>query len=206
MYSGYFVGLTSLFIACLIAANIIAVKIVGVGGFFLPAGIVVFPLSYILGDVMTEIFGFQKAKFAILLGFVANFIVVLAIAAAQALPAAPFWELQLSFDAILGVAPRILVASFAGYLGGSLLNAWSMHKIKEVTKGRFLWVRTISSTVLGEGVDTILFLGIAFGGVLVPTQIITMVVTQWVVKVAYEVLATPLTYFVIAKLKKAGVQ
>ncbi|MFZ6022076.1 MAG: queuosine precursor transporter [Patescibacteria group bacterium] len=206
MYSGYFVGLTSLFIACLIAANIIAVKIVGLGGVFLPAGIVVFPLSYIIGDVMTEIFGFQKAKFAILLGFVANFIVVLAIAAAQALPAAPFWDLQLSFDAILGVAPRILVASFSGYLGGSLLNAWSMHKIKELTKGRFLWLRTISSTVLGEGVDTILFLGIAFGGLLASAQIVTMVLTQWVVKVVYEVVATPLTYFVITKLKKAGVQ
>ena len=206
MYSKTLVILSTIFIACLISANIVATKIVGIGNFFLPAGIVVFPISYIIGDVLTEIYGYQKTKSIILLGFLANLIVVAVVWMAQIIPAAPFWDKQSSYDAILGQTPRLVLASFVAYLLGSLSNSWTMEKIKSVTGEKMLWVRTITSTILGEGLDTLLFLVIGFAGILGSAQILSMIITQWLCKVIYEIVATPFTYAVIGALKKRGIK
>lgn len=198
-----FLLVAALFVACLIAANIIAVKAIAVWGLVLPAAIIIFPLSYILGDVLTEVYGYRKARRVIWLGFLCNLVVVIAIAIAQALPGAPFWDAQAAFDRILGSTPRILAASFIAYLVGEFANAFILAKMKIATQGRWLWTRTIGSTLVGQALDSAIFITLAFAGEWPTGLLITAVVTQWLVKSAYEALATPLTYAVVWFLKRA---
>ena len=200
--SGWFLIVTAVFIASLIAANIIAVKLVVVAGLLLPAAVIIFPLSYIVGDVLTEVYGYSKARRVIWLGFLANLIVVAAIWIAGLLPAAGFWDGQDAYQRILGMAPRILAASFLAYLVGEFANAYVLAKMKIATEGRFLWARTIGSTLVGQGVDSAIFIVIAFAGVIPTSALVTAVVTQWLVKSGYEALATPLTYLVVGFLKR----
>ena len=200
--SGWFLIVTAVFIASLIAANIIAVKLVVVAGLLLPAAVIIFPLSYIVGDVLTEVYGYSKARRVIWLGFLANLIVVAAIWIAGMLPAAGFWDGQDAYQRILGMAPRILAASFLAYLVGEFANAYVLAKMKIATEGRFLWARTIGSTLVGQGVDSAIFIVIAFAGVIPTSALVTAVVTQWLVKSGYEALATPLTYLVVGFLKR----
>ena len=200
--SGWFLIVTAVFIASLIAANIIAVKLVIVAGLLLPAAVIIFPVSYIVGDVLTEVYGYSKARRVIWLGFLANLIVVAAIWLAGLLPAAGFWDGQDAWSRILGMAPRILAASFLAYLVGEFANAYVLAKIKIATEGRFLWARTIGSTLVGQGVDSAIFIVIAFAGVIPTGALVTAVVTQWLVKSGYEALATPLTYLVVGFLKR----
>lgn len=196
-----FVVVTVLFITSLISANIIAVKLVLVGGQVLTAGIIIFPVSYIVGDILTEVYGYRRARAVIWLGFVSNMLVVLAIMVGGKLPAAPFWEENVSaYQTILGYAPRLLVASFAAYLLGEFVNALVLSRMKIATSGRWLWSRTISSTVIGQGLDSGVFVTIAFLGQ-VP-DLWHLIWVQWVAKVLYEVAATPATYFVVNWLKK----
>ncbi|MCL5410000.1 MAG: queuosine precursor transporter [Patescibacteria group bacterium] len=192
---------SSLFIASLLSANIIAVKIISIFGFFLPAGVIVFPISYILGDVLTEVYGYRKTKLIIWLGFFANLFLVLAIISAQHLQSAPFWDDQIAFDKILGYTPRLLTASFIAYLIGSFANSFVMSKMKIITQGRWLWSRTVGSTVIGEGLDSLLFITIAFIGTIPFSVLGGLIVTQWVFKVLYEVVMTPVTYKVVSSLK-----
>lgn len=201
-HSTLFVYLSVLFVACLITSNVIAVKIISVFGLTLPAGIVVFPIVYIINDVLTEVYGFKKAKLAITLGFVANLIFVLGVLAAINLPSAIFWEDQFAFVAILGFTPRLLVASLVAYLIGSTANAWVMDWMKKLTQGKWLWTRTISSTIVGEGLDSLIFLSVAFAGNLPPIIISSMILTQWLFKVCYEAVITPVTYKVVNFAKK----
>lgn len=202
-HSTAFTVVAALFVTVLITANIVAVKLVELGGFVLSAAIVIFPISYIVGDVLTEVYGYARARRVIWLGFACNLIAGLAIVAAGALPPAPFWaENQKAYDAILGVAPRVLIASFIAYLVGEFANAVILARMKVATEGRYLWARTIGSTIIGQGLDSFVFVSIAFTGIMPPDVLHTTIVNQWLAKTAYEVLATPLTYIVVTWLKR----
>ncbi len=202
-YSFRFITLVALFVTCLIAANITAVKLISLYGLLLPAAIVIFPVSYILGDVLTEVYGFRQARRVIWLGFLCNLIVVAAIWIGLVLPAASFWDGQEAYERILGAAPRILAASFLAYLVGEFANAFVLAKMKIATEGRFLWARTIGSTLVGQGLDSLVFITLAFAGVIPLSALATAIVTQWLVKSAYEAAATPVTYLVVGYLKRS---
>ncbi len=202
-YSFRFITLVALFVTCLIAANITAVKLISLYGLLLPAAIVIFPVSYILGDVLTEVYGFRQARRVIWLGFLCNLIVVAAIWIGLVLPAASFWDGQEAYERILGAAPRILAASFLAYLVGEFANAFVLAKMKIATEGRYLWARTIGSTLVGQGLDSLLFITLAFAGVIPLGALATAIVTQWLVKSAYEAVATPVTYLVVGYLKRS---
>jgi queuosine precursor transporter len=201
-YSGPFTVLVAVFVACLIAANITAVKLVSLAGLILPAAIVVFPVSYIVGDVLTEVYGYDRARKVIWLGFLCNLLVVLAVWLGQLLPAAPFWDGQAAYERILGYAPRILLASFLAYLVGEFANAYVLARMKIATRGRWLWTRTIGSTLVGQGLDSLVFMTAAFAGVIPVRALLGAVVVQWLAKSAYEAAATPLTYLVVGRLKR----
>lgn len=200
--SFWFVVIASVFVTCLITANIIAVKIIWVLGFPVPAGIIIFPLSYLFGDVLTEVYGYGAARRVIWLGFACNLLAVIAIYFGGIAPAAPFWTQQAAYNSILGFAPRLLLASFIAYLVGEFTNSFVLAKLKIATRGRWLWTRTIGSTLVGEGLDTLIFISIAFGGIFSAQIILITILTQWVLKVAYEVVATPFTYLVVGFLKQ----
>ncbi len=200
--SFWFVVIAALFVTCLIIANIIAVKLIGVFGFLVPAGIIIFPLSYLFGDVLTEVYGYAAAREVIWLGFLCNLLAVVAIELGGLAPAAPFWQNQGAYETILGFTPRLLLASFIAYLVGEFTNSFVLAKVKIATKGRWLWMRTIGSTLVGEGLDTVIFISIAFWGILPPTMLLTTIGTQWTLKVLYEVIATPFTYAVVGFLKR----
>ena len=200
-HSTWFLVVVALFIASLIASNIVAVKLIEFSGLILTAAIVIFPISYIIGDVLTEVYGYRRARRAIWLGFLSNLVVVVVIVIAGVLPAAEFWKNQAEFDLILGQTPRILVASFVAYLVGEFTNSYILAKLKVATEGRHLWLRTIGSTLIGQGLDSIIFVVIAFVGVLSSEILIATMVTQWLVKSGYEVVATPLTYLAVGFLK-----
>ncbi len=201
-YSVWFVLVVAGFISCLIAANIIAVKLIGVAGLVLPAAIIIFPVSYIFGDVLTEVYGYSQARRVIWLGFLCNLIVVAAIWIAQLLPPASFWGGQGAYEQVLGYTPRLLGASFLAYLLGEFANSFILAKMKIATNGRWLWTRTIGSTLVGEGLDSIVFISLAFVGTIPIEGLATAIVTQWLVKAAYETAATPLTYGLVNFLKK----
>jgi uncharacterized integral membrane protein (TIGR00697 family) len=201
-HSNWFLLVAALFVTCLIVSNIIAVKLIDVAGFILPAAIIIFPVSYILGDVLTEVYGYARARQVIWLGFLCNLVAVIAIALGGLLPAAGFWGGQEAYDAILGTVPRILAASFVAYLIGELVNAWVLARLKVAMEGRHLWVRTIGSTLVGQLLDSAIFITVAFAGVMPVEIMIGAVITQWLVKSAYEALATPLTYAAVGFLKR----
>ena len=202
-YSIRFVVVVSLFVTSLIAANIIAVKLVSIGDLVVPAAaIVIFPLSYIFGDILTEVFGYRESRRVIWLGFFCNLIVVGAIWIAQALPPAPIWDGQAAYERILGFTPRLLLASFLAYLVGEFANSIVLARLKVATGGRWLWSRTILSTLVGQALDSAIFITIAFLGSVPSEAILGLVATQWLAKSAYEVLATPLTYLVVGYLKR----
>jgi len=201
-HSVWFVLVTAVFITCLITANITAVKLVSVLGLVLPAAIIIFPLSYIFGDVLTEVYGYHRARQVIWLGFLCNLIAVAAVWIGQALPPAPFWDGQIAYERILGYAPRLLIASFLAYLVGEFANSFVLAKMKIATRGRWLWTRTIGSTLVGQGLDSLVFISVAFGGTIPMTELASAIVTQWLAKTLYETLATPLTYGAVSFLKR----
>jgi queuosine precursor transporter len=197
-----FVIVTALFVTCLITSNIIIAKQISIGGIVLPAAIVIFPLSYIIGDVLTEVYGYQQARRVIWLGFLCNLVAVVAIWLAKILPPAPVFDAQGAYERILGSTPRFLLASFTAYLAGEFANSFVLAKMKIRTKGRWLWTRTIGSTLVGQGVDTVVVLAVAFVGVLPLSVLGLMMVFHWLFKCVYEALATPLTYVAVAYLKR----
>ena len=204
--------ITAIFVTILVISNIIAVKVVQVFGLVLPAAVILFPIAYIFGDVLTEVYGYSQARRVIWTGFFCNLIAVIAIWIAGILPPVPFWtagaftsaaQAQLAYQAILGFTPRLLLASFIAYLAGEFLNSFVLAKLKLRTQGRFLWIRTISSTIIGQGADSAIFITVAFFGILPNTGLFSAILSQWFFKVSYEVIATPLTYLVVNKLKQA---
>jgi uncharacterized integral membrane protein (TIGR00697 family) len=200
MISLRFAGVTAIFITCLITANIVGVKVVSLGHFILPAAVVLFPFSYIFGDILTEVYGYRWARKVIWLGFFCNLIFVIVVWVGKVLPPAPQWEWQEAYEIILGYTPRLLVASFCGYVVGEFANSFVLAKMKILTKGRWLWSRTISSTIIGQGLDTVIFLIGAYYGE--PFFVPIMILYHWLAKTLIEAIATPFTYAIVNFLKK----
>lgn len=196
-----FVACAVLFVSCLLTANTIAPKLIVVTGVVLPVAVIVFPLSYILGDVLTEVWGYAAARRVIWLGFAGNALMVLAIWLGGQIPPAPFWKGDPAYQEILGQTPRILMASFLAYLCGEFANSFVLAKLKIATEGRWLWMRTIGSTVVGQALDTVVFIGLAFGGTVPGGVLLGIMAGQWGAKVLYEAAATPLTYAAVGWLK-----
>ncbi|MCX6027544.1 MAG: queuosine precursor transporter [Chloroflexi bacterium] len=203
---------TAVFVTALLISNIIAAKLVQVGPLVLPAAVILFPITYIFGDVLTEVYGYARARQVIWTGFACNLLAVGAIWLAGWLPAAAFWnagvytsatDAQQAYWAILGSTPRLLAASFAAYLVGEFLNSLVLARLKVMTSGRWLWLRTILSTVVGQGADSAIFITIAYIGLLPAGALGTAIVSLWLAKSGYEALATPLTYLVVNGLKRA---
>ena len=192
--------IAAIFVTCLITANTIAVKVISLGPFILPAAIVIFPLSYIFGDILTEVYGYRWARRVIWLGFFCNLLFVLFAWVGQILPPAPFWKGQEAYESILGYTPRLLAASFVGYLVGEFANSFVLAKMKILTRGRWLWSRTIGSTIVGQGLDSLIFITLAFIGT--PSFVIIMVLYHWLAKTVIEAMATPFTYAMVNFLKK----
>jgi uncharacterized integral membrane protein (TIGR00697 family) len=201
-YSKWFVLVSAIFVTCLITANIIAVKLASIAGFILPAAIIIFPLSYIVGDILTEVYGYRQARQVIWLGFLCNLLAVVAIWLGGLLPPVSFWEGQAAYDAILGYTPRLLAASFIAYLVGEFSNAFVLAKLKIATQGRWLWTRTIGSTLVGQGLDSLVFITLAFIGTIPLAGLVSTIVTQWLAKSLYEAVVTPLTYATVNFLKR----
>ncbi len=201
-YSRWFTIIMAIFLTCLITANITAVKLVNVFGLVLPAAVIIFPISYIIGDILTEVYGYHHARRVIWLGFVCNLIAVATIWLGQIMPSAGFWEGQSAYERILGYTPRLLIASFLAYLVGEFSNSFVLAKMKIATQGRWLWSRTITSTIIGQGLDSLIFITVAFAGTIPASGLLNTIITQWLFKTMYEILATPLTYIVVNSVKR----
>ena len=201
--SKYFLYLAISFVAVLMISNTVAVKIVSIGNLYLTGAILIFPLSYIFGDILTEVYGYRASRKIIWSGFVAMIFMSFIYWLVQIIPAAPFWANQQSYKIILGGVPRVVLGSIIGYFAGEFLNSYVLSKMKIWTNGRYLWTRTVSSTVVGEGVDSILFGLIAFGGLIPLNNLLPMIAVSYLIKVAYEILATPITYLIVNKIRHA---
>ena len=208
----WFHVVTAVFVTSLIVSNIIAVKLITFAGLVLPAAVILFPVVYIIGDILTEVYGFARARQVIWTGFFCNLLAVVAIWIAGRLTPPPFWVIgvfespeaaQQAYQAILGFTPRLLLASFLAYLVGEFLNSIVLAKLKVRTEGRYLWLRTISSTIVGQGADSAVFITIAFWGVFPAFALGQAIISQWLFKVVFETLATPFTYLVVNALKRS---
>ncbi len=198
-----YVFLTAAFVTCLIVANVTAGRLVNFWGVVLPGAVLIFPISYIFGDVLTEVYGFRKSRLVIWLGLGANLFMALFFLLVNALPAPIWWQNEAkSYSLVLGLAPRAVLASIIAYFVGEYLNSVVMSRMKVMTKGKFLWTRTIGSTVVGEGADTLIFITGTFAGLMNLKDLIFLIVAQYLFKVIYEVVATPLTYLIVLKIKK----
>ena len=197
-----FMLLGILFNVCLIAANLLETKVIQVGSLTVTAGLLVFPISYIINDCIAEVWGFKKARLIIWSGFAMNFFVVALGLIAVAIPAAPFWEGEEHFDFVFGMAPRIVAASLMAFLVGSFLNAYVMSRMKVASQGRNFSARAIWSTVVGETADSLIFFPIAFGGVIAWKELLIMMGIQIVLKSLYEVIILPVTIRVVKAIKK----
>jgi uncharacterized integral membrane protein (TIGR00697 family) len=200
--SGNYDLIVVLFCGMLLISNIGATKLIQFGPIITDGGAFLFPLTYIFGDVLSEVYGFAKARRAILMGFGLSILASLTFWLVQVAPAADAYENQAAFEAVLGFVPRIVLASLCGFLAGQLLNAYVLVKIKQRTQERALWVRLIGSTLVGELADTVVFCTIAFYGVITGGDFLNYVVTGYVYKVLIEVVFLPVTYPVIALIKR----
>ncbi|MDR0962526.1 MAG: queuosine precursor transporter [Mediterranea sp.] len=197
-----FMLLGILFNVCLIAANLLETKVIQVFGITMTAGLLVFPVSYIINDCIAEVWGFKKARLIIWTGFAMNFFVVILGLIAVALPAAPFWTGEEHFDFVFGMAPRIVAASLTAFLVGSFLNAYVMSRMKVACAGRHFSARAIWSTVVGETADSLLFFPIAFGGIIAWNELLVLMCIQIALKSLYEVIILPITIRVVAAIKR----
>ncbi len=201
-YSFLFVILTVIYVTSLMLANTVAVKLIEIGPLVVAGGIIIFPITYIFGDILTEVYGFRQSRKIIWLGFLAQIIMVTGYIIVQHLPAPPFWTNQAAYDAILGFVPRIVIASLIAYPFGEFANSFVLSRMKVWMKGQRLWMRTIGSTLVGEGVDTVIFGLIAFGGVFGMRELWIVILSGYLFKVAYEMIATPITYAIVRYLKR----
>ena len=200
-----YVIVTVLFVMCYVVSNLMAVKVIGFFGlFYFDAGTITFPLAYMLGDVLTEIWGYKTARKTILLAFFCNIFVVICTQIGVWLPSPDYLDVTANaYDTVFSYVPRIVLGSLTGFLLGELSNAWLMDKIKSKTKGRHLWVRTIGSSIVGYLFDTIPFVLIAFLGVLSTRDLLLMIASQYIMKLAIEsFFGTPMAYAAVAFLRK----
>jgi queuosine precursor transporter len=198
----HFHAVAMIFVTSLIVADTIAVKIISIGDFTLPAAIIVFPISYIFSDILTEVYGFEKTRTVIWWGFFCLTGMSLFYWVATLLPAASFWNDQEPFKRLFGLVPRIAMSSFVAYLVGEFLNSMVMSRIKVLMAGRHLWFRAVASTVVGQGADSVVFYTAAFAGIYPPTTLLKIGLSAFILKCAYEVIALPITYMIVAWLKK----
>lgn len=198
----YYAPILGIFVAVLLISNIASTKIVQFGLFSFDGGTLLFPLSYIFSDILTEVYGYSRSRAVIWVGFISAILMSLVFLIVGMLPPADGWINQSSYDLILGQAPRIVCASIIAYFVGEFLNSYTLAKIKVWMNGRYLWVRTIGSTIIGEGADTSIFCLIAFYGVIPEYLLVAIIISNYVFKVGIEVLFTPITYKVCNFLKR----
>lgn len=191
-----------LFTGVLVLSNILAAKMLQIGPFVFDGGTILFPLSYIFGDVLTEVYGYRAARKVVWTGFAVLVLMSLAIAFVGMLPSQAEWTFQSDFDNILRQVPRIALASILGYFSGEYVNSVTLSKIKVVTRGRFFWFRAITSTLAGQFFDTVIFVSAAFYGLYSLPVLIVMAASNYLLKTAVEVVFLPLTYFVVGFIKK----
>ena len=195
--------LTTMFVVVLLVSNLVAQKVCMIGPLAVSGAVLLFPITYIFGDVFTEVYGFSASRRAIWLGFFGTSLLYLMGAIVIALPGAPEWKNQQAFTVVFGFIPRILAASLVAFWAGEFANSYTMAKLKLLTNGEKLWTRTIGSTVVGQAVDTVLVITLTFAGRYSVRTLISIIVTGYLLKVGYEVLATPVTYLVIGWLKRS---
>ena len=201
--SNLFLVIAVSYVTCLLLSNLIAGKMWAVTeNITLPAAVILFPITYIFGDVFTEVYGFKRARILIWLGFGCSFFAVMIYLITISLPHPGFWNNQDEYVVVMGTTPRVALASFIGYLFGEFSNSMVLSKLKVKTKGKNLWLRTILSTVIGEGFDSIIFIGISFWGTMENSVLLQMILFQYLFKVVYEILFTPITYAVVKWVKK----
>lgn len=192
-----------IYVTCILLSNLVAGKMWAVSlNITLPAAVVLFPVTYIFGDIFTEVYGFRRARIIIWLGFGCSFFAVAVYMLTIALPHPEYWQNQEAFATVLGTTPRVALASFAGYLFGEFSNSMILSKLKVRTGGRKLWVRTILSTLVGEGFDSVIFVTISFLGTMDTKVVLQMILFQYLFKVCYEIICTPLTYAIVRFLKR----
>ncbi|KKQ40643.1 MAG: hypothetical protein US58_C0014G0005 [Candidatus Magasanikbacteria bacterium GW2011_GWA2_37_8] len=194
--------ITVLFVAVLLISNIASSKITTLGWFTFDAGTLLFPLSYIFGDILTEVYGYKRSRKTIWLGFFCAALMSVVLIVVGMLPAAADWGNQDAYNKILGLTPRIVLASLIAFWCGSFSNSFILAKLKVFTAGKWLWVRTVGSTVVGELIDSALFVVIAFSGLMPTAALITIIISNYLFKTGVEVLFTPITYKVVGWLKK----
>lgn len=194
--------ITALFVAVLLISNIASTKIVQIWKFTFDGGTILFPISYIFGDILTEVYGYRTSRRVIWIGFFCALLMSVILALIGLIKPAPGWNLQEAYMSILGQTPRIVAASLIAYFAGEFTNSFTLAKMKILTKGRWLWTRTIGSTVLGQGVDTVLFVLIAFAGLYDWNLVLLIIVSNYIFKVGFEAILTPVTYKVVGFLKK----
>ena len=192
----------TLFTSCLLISNLISSKIIAFGHWYVPAGVMIFPISYIINDVVAEVWGFRKARLIIWTGFLMNLIAVLFYSLSVSWPAAPFWQNQEAFANVLSSTPRIAIASLLAYLVGSFINAYVMSTVKIRSRGQHFSFRAILSTLFGEGADSAIFITIAFWGIIPWNQLPMMIITQAIIKTLFEIALLPLTIRVVKLIKR----
>lgn len=199
----YYDFVMAAFVAILLLSNLIgAAKLANVGGYIFGAGILFFPLGYVIGDVLTEVYGYARARRVIWAGFVGLIFMAFMSWVVVELPPASGWEGQAAYESVFGQVWRIVFASITAFWAGEFVNSYVMARMKIWTAGRHLWTRTIGSTFVGQGVDSLIFYPLAFWGVWSNSQVITVMVTNWALKVAWEIVLTPATYAVVGWLKR----
>jgi queuosine precursor transporter len=191
------------FVAILLLSNVIgAGKVAELGGWTFGAGILFFPLGYVIGDVLTEVYGYARARRCIWVGFSALLFMAFMSWVVVSLPPAAGWEGQAAYKSVFGQVPRIVFASIVAFWAGEFVNSFVLAKMKVWTKGKHLWSRTIGSTVVGQGIDSLIFYPLAFWGVWENSQVVTVMITNWGLKVTWEAVLTPVTYAVVGWLKR----
>ncbi len=190
------------FVSVLLISNVASTKIIDLKWFVFDGGTLLFPLSYIFGDVLTEVYGYKRSRSVIWLGFFMALMMSIIFIVVGKLPAASGWDNQSAYDVILGLTPRIVCASLIAYFFGEFSNSFVLAKMKIITRGRWLWTRTIGSTLVGELVDSVIFIIIAFFGILPNSLLVTLIISNYLFKTGVEILFTPITYKVVKFLKK----
>jgi len=199
----YYDFVMAAFVAILLLSNVIgAAKLASLGGYTFGAGILFFPLGYVIGDVLTEVYGYARARRCIWAGFAAMLFMAFMSWVVVSLPPAAGWEGQGAYESVFGQVPRIVFASIVAFWAGELTNSFVLAKMKIVTRGKHLWTRTIGSTIVGQGVDSLLFYPLAFMGLWTNEQVLTVMVTNWAMKVGWEIVLTPVTYLFVNAFKR----
>jgi uncharacterized integral membrane protein (TIGR00697 family) len=198
----YYDLILGLFVAVLLISNVASSKVLDLGPFTFDGGTILFPISYIFGDILTEVYGYKRSRRVIWTGFFAAFLMSAVFMIVGKLPPAADWPNQEAYDKILGLTPRIVIASLIAYFAGEFSNSYTLAKMKIFTKGKLLWTRTVGSTIVGEGIDTVLFVFIAFYGVFPGGLLLSILISNYIFKVCFEAVFTPFTYMIVRFLKR----